>query len=105
MHLQEFSLVSPKLKGTEIFRAIEIAIPAHSIEQAIAISQVKEERHRSLLAQVVVCLIIAMSLWSRDSMRDVLKNLIDGLSETWVKVGKYWGCVAKSANSMISLSA
>ena len=23
-------------------------------------------------------------------MRDVLKNLIDGLSEAWVKVGKYW---------------
>ncbi len=23
-------------------------------------------------------------------MRDVLKNLIDGLAEAWVKVGKYW---------------
>lgn len=23
-------------------------------------------------------------------MRDVLKNLVDGLSEVWVKVGKYW---------------
>lgn len=23
-------------------------------------------------------------------MRDVLKNLIDGLTEAWVKVGKYW---------------
>ncbi len=31
-----------------------------------------------------------MSLWSKDSMRDVLKNLIDGLAEAWVKVGKYW---------------
>jgi hypothetical protein len=23
-------------------------------------------------------------------MRDVLKNLIDGLTDAWVKVGKYW---------------
>ncbi len=30
-------------------------------------------------------------------MRDVLKNLIDGLSETWVKVGKYWRVPCKSA--------
>jgi len=26
----------------------------------------------------------------KDSMRDVLKNLVDGLTEAWVKVGKYW---------------
>jgi hypothetical protein len=38
-----------------------------------------------------------MSLWSKDSMRDVLKNLIDGLSEAWVKVGKYWRVPCKSA--------
>jgi hypothetical protein len=30
-------------------------------------------------------------------MRDVLKNLIDGLSEAWVKVGKYWRIPCKSA--------
>ena len=60
-------------------------------------NKVEEERHRSLPAQLVVCLIIAMSLWSRNSMRDVLKNLIDGLSEAWVKVGKYWRIPCKSA--------
>jgi hypothetical protein len=30
-------------------------------------------------------------------MTDVLKNLIDGLSEAWVKVGKYWRVPCKSA--------
>jgi hypothetical protein len=30
-------------------------------------------------------------------MRDVLKNLIDGLSEAWVKIGKYWRIPCKSA--------
>ncbi len=53
-------------------------------------TETQEERKRSLPAQLVVSLVIAMSLWSKDSMRDVLKNLIDGLSEAWVKVGKYW---------------
>ena len=89
--------MSPKIQSTEIFKAIETAIPATSIKQAIAKIKVEEERHRSLPAQLVVCLVIAMSLWSRDSMRDVLKNLIDGLSETWVKVSKYWRFPCKSA--------
>ena len=38
-----------------------------------------------------------MSLWSKASMRTVLKNLVDGLSETWVKVGKYWRVPCKSS--------
>lgn len=62
-----------------------------------ATSKASEERNRSLPAHLVVCLLVAMSLWSRDSMRDVLKNLIDGMSEAWVKVGKYWRVPCKSA--------
>ena len=80
MHLKEFSLVSPKIQSTEIFKAIEMAIRATAIEQAITKTKVEEKRHRALQAQLVVCLVIAMSLWSKDSMRDVLKNLIDGLN-------------------------
>ena len=30
-------------------------------------------------------------------MRDVLKNLIDGLTDAWVKIGKYWRTPCKSA--------
>ena len=86
MHLKEFSLVSPKIPSREIFKAIEMAIPATAIEQAITKTKVKEKRHRALPAQLVVCLVIAMSLWSKDSMRDVLKNLIDGLNEGRIKL-------------------
>ncbi len=64
---------------------------------AFATTKADEERRRSLPAQLVVSLVIAMSLWSRDSMRDVLKNLVDGLSVGWVKVGKYWRVPCKSA--------
>ncbi|BBD63599.1 transposase (plasmid) [Nostoc sp. HK-01] len=30
-------------------------------------------------------------------MRDVIKNLIDGISDAWVKVSKYWQVSCKSA--------
>lgn len=63
----------------------------------IATTKASEERNRSLPAHLVVCLVIAMCLWSKDSMRDVLKNLIDGMTEAWVHVGKYWRVPCKSA--------
>jgi hypothetical protein len=47
VHLKEFSLVSPKIKSTEIFKAIEMAIPATAIEQAITKTKVEEKRHRA----------------------------------------------------------
>lgn len=97
VHLKDFSLLYPVIQSADVVKAIETAIPATAIEQAITKTQASKERKRSLPAQLVVCLVIAMSLWSRDSMRDVLKNLIDGLSETWVKVGKYWRVSCKSA--------
>lgn len=90
-------MLSPEIQTGEIFKAIETAIPATAIKQAIASTKADEERKRSLPAPLVVCLVIAISLWSKDSMRDVLKNLIDGLSEAWVKVGKYWRFPCKSA--------
>jgi len=85
------------IQSDDLLKAIETAIPATAIEQAITTSKANEERNRSLPAHLVVCLVVAMSLWSRDSMRDVLKNLVDGLSVAWVKVGKYWRVPCKSA--------
>jgi len=97
VHFKKLLLESPKLKSKEIFKAIEIAIPSTAIESAILKTKVKEKRQRGLPSQLVVCLIIAMSLWSKDSMRDVLKNLIDGLNEVWLKTGKYWKIPCKAA--------
>lgn len=97
VHLKNFSLLSPTIQSSDVLKAIKIAIPATAIEEAIANTEADEERKRSLPAQLVVSLVIAMSLWSKDSMRDVLKNLVDGLSEAWVKLGKYWHIPCKSA--------
>ncbi len=97
MQLKEFSLISPIIEPGTVLKAIETAIPSSIIEQAIAETQAQQERKRFLPSHLVVCLIIAMSLWSKVSMRTVLKNLVDGLSEAWVKVGKYWKVPCKSS--------
>lgn len=97
MHLKNFLLVPFDIQSDEVLKAIETAIPAEAINEAIANTQTQEERKRSLPAELVVSLVIAMSLWSKDSMRDVLKNLVDSLSEAWIKVGKYWRVPCKSA--------
>jgi hypothetical protein len=72
VHLKDFSWVFRDIQSSEVFKAIEMAIPAEAIESAITNTQTKEERFRSLPAQLMVSLVIAMSLWSKDSMRDVL---------------------------------
>ena len=38
-----------------------------------------------------------MSLWSKTAIRGVLKNLVDGVSEAWIKVGSYWKVPCKSS--------
>src|SRR4028118_159708 len=97
MQLKEFSLISAVVESGAVFTALETAIPTVAIEQALGDTHSNEERKRALPSHLVVCLIIAMSLWSKDSMRTVLKNLVDGLSEAGVKVGQYWRVPCKSS--------
>jgi hypothetical protein len=52
VHLKEFSLVSPKIQSTEIFKAIEIAIRVTAIEQAITKTKVEEKRHRGCASTI-----------------------------------------------------
>lgn len=97
MQLKEFSLISPHVESGTVLKAIETAIPSDAIEQAISDAQAGEDRKRALPTHLVVCLLIAMSLWSKPSMRAVLKNLVDGLSEAWVRVGQYWRVPCKAS--------
>ena len=83
MQLKEFSFISPVLESTEVFKAIETVIPPDAIAQTIGMTDSIEERKRKLPSQLVVCLVIAMSLWSNDSMTTVLKNLVNGWSGQW----------------------
>jgi hypothetical protein len=90
MQLREFTLISPTIEAGQVFKAIESAIPIEVILDVIAKSQCQSQRQRKLPAHLVVCLVIAFSFWSKAAMRDVLKNLVDGLSEQWTRLSQYW---------------
>jgi hypothetical protein len=91
MQLKEFSLISPVIESGTVLKALETAIPAEVISQAIADTHSNEERKRALPSHLVICLVVAMSLRSKASMRTVPKNLVDGLSEVRIRVGQSIG--------------
>jgi len=90
MQLKEFSLEALLIESGEVLKAIETAIPAEAIEQVLGQTDSRETRKRKLPSHLVVCMVIAMSIWSSDSMRTVLKNLVKGLRMQWLKLGQYW---------------
>jgi len=97
MQLKEFSFISPVIESGEVLTAIETVIPPEAIEQAIGKTNSLEKRNRVLPSHLVVCLVIAMSLWSKDSIRSVLKNLVDGLGTQWTKLCQYWKVPCRSS--------
>ncbi|WP_445253157.1 transposase domain-containing protein [Nostoc sp. 106C] len=60
-----------------------------AIEQVLEQTESRETRKRKLPSHLVICMVIAMNIWSSDSMRTVLKNLVKGLRTQWLKLGKY----------------
>lgn len=90
MQLKEFSFICPVIESAAVFKAIETVISPDVIAQTLGNTNSYEERKRKLPSQLVVCLVIAMSLWSSDAMGTVLKNLVNGLSRQWTILGQYW---------------
>lgn len=84
------SLINPKLEASLVFQAIQTVISPEAINQELEKSNSFEKRQRKLPASLVVCLVIAMSLWSSDSMGTVLQNIVNGLNKEWTKLGQYW---------------
>ena len=64
---------------------LETVIPQDKIAQAIEQTQSQQQRKRSLPTHVVVALVVAMSFWASDSIVDVFKNLMAGLSGSWIR--------------------
>lgn len=83
-------MITPTIEAGQVFKAIESAISVELINDAIVESKRQSQRQRKLPAHLVVCLVIAFSLWSKAAMRDVLKNLVDGLSVQWTRLSQYW---------------
>jgi len=101
MPLQGFSLTqvprAPHLADGPLLEALRLALPEPAIDEVIAATGTCEQRRRLLPARLVVALVIAMGLWARDGLRDVLANLVDGLRERDPAAWRDWHLPAKSA--------
>ena len=80
MQFPKLTLVSPKIQSGDLFPALELVMSSKALEQAIAETKSQEKRNRILPTYVIVALVIAMNLWSADSIIDVFKNLVAGLA-------------------------
>jgi hypothetical protein len=85
------------LSDAPLLDALRLALPDHALDEAIAASGTQEQRRRLLPARLVVALVIAMGLWARDGLRDVLANLVAGLREQDPGAWPDWHLPAKSA--------
>ena len=99
MQLREFSLIAPKIQPGELLKAISTVIAPEVIGEAIEQTKSQEQRNRVLPTHLVIALVIAMSLWARDSIEDVLKNLVGGLSIQWIRLAQRWKPPSKSSIS------
>lgn len=87
MELLPLTLIAPKIQASEIFPALELIMSHQAITEAIAETNSQEKRHRLLPTHLIIALIIALNFWSKDSIVDVLKNLVQGLSCSWIPKG------------------
>ncbi len=99
MQLPKLTLVPPKIQSGDLFPALELVMSDQALEQAIAATDSREKRKRILPTYVVVALVIAMNLWSADSILDVFKNLVAGLVGQRITQGCRWGTPNRSSIS------
>ncbi len=90
MQLPKLTLVPPKIQSGDLFPVLELVMDSKAFSQAIAETKSQEKRKRALPTYVIVALVIAMNLWSADSIIDVFKNLVAGLSAQWIPKGCRW---------------
>ena len=59
----------------------------------------REQRKRTLPTYVIVALVIALNLWSTESIVDIFKNLVVGLAAQWIPKRYRWRTPNKSSLS------
>ncbi len=70
MQLPKLTLIPPKIQSGDLFPALELVMSDKALEEAIAETKSQEKRNRILPTYVIVALVIAMNLWSTDSIVD-----------------------------------
>lgn len=101
MPLQGFAFAAvpraPHLADQPLLDALRLALPDGAVDEAITAARAQERRRRLLPARLVVALVIAMGLWAREGLRDVLANLVDGERERDPAAWAGWHLPAKAA--------
>src|SRR5512140_3138549 len=69
-------------RAADLLAAVRVAIPHETIDAALVATGRREKRRRRLPSDVVIALVIAMSLWAQNSLRQVFANLLDGWWES-----------------------
>lgn len=72
-----------KLADEVSMEALEAAVPRATVEAVVADLGVAEQRRRKLPAELTMLLTVAMNLFARDSLEDVLRKLLRGLRFIW----------------------
>lgn len=99
MKLLPLTLISPKIQVSEVFPVLELIMSHQAISESIAETNSIEKRNRLLPTHLIIALVIALNLWSKDSVVDVFKNLVQGLSARWIPKGIKWKTPSKSSIS------
>lgn len=86
MSVVNFEVLEACVTPTQLLLALEQVIPTDYITSAIISTGSSERRQRIRTTHLVVALVIAMSFWSHDSIVDVFKNLIQGISGQLISI-------------------
>ena len=72
---QELALLGDRA----VFAALERALPAAVVRRTIVSTHTRETRRWRLPAELVMTLVVALGLWSRESVPAILEQLVEGL--------------------------
>jgi hypothetical protein len=97
MSLVNFQVQTACFDPKQLLLALSQVIPAQTITNAIETTSSWERRQRRLPTYAIVTLVIAMSFWSSDSIVDVFKNLIHGLSSLQIPLKIRWQVTSSSS--------
>ncbi len=99
MQSSQFTLIPPQIQLGDLFQSIETAIPQRAIAEAITETNSQEKRKRVLPTHLIITLVIALNFWSSDSISEIFKNLVGGLSYQFIPKRYRWKMPCKSSIS------